>query len=240
MISAVIVAAGSSKRMGSGTDKLFLQIRGQPLVAHTWRRFDACQGIDEIVLVIREGMEPAFREIAAVIRARKPFRFARGGPERQDSVWNGIADVSPECEIVAIQDGARPCTPDELIMQAIGRAREFGAAVVAHRVSDTLKEGDATNLIKRTVDRSNLWAVQTPQVFHLEVIRKAMQAVRDQGLILTDDTSACELIGQTVALVESAAPNPKVTSPGDIPYIEWLLCEHAAANPAQAISSGIV
>lgn len=223
MISAVIVAAGSSRRMGSGTDKLLLIIRGQPLVAHTWQRFDACPRIDEIVVVVREGMEPAFREMAGLFRARKPFRFVRGGAERQESVWNGITAVSPECEVVAIQDGARPCTPDELILKAIERARETGAAVVAHRVSDTLKESDGNNTVKRTIDRTNLWAVQTPQVFRIEVIRNALQTVRERGAIVTDDTAACEWVGQPVALVESIAPNPKVTSPGDVPYIEWLL-----------------
>lgn len=223
MVSAVIVAAGRGTRMGPGVDKLFLEVAGRPVVAHAWARFDAAPGVDEIVLVVRAGMEDAFAEMAEELGARKPWRLAPGGAERQDSVWNGLSAVAAGTEIVAIHDGARPCTAAALIAATIAAARETGAAVAAQRVVDTLKEDDSGGRIARTVDRSRLWAVQTPQTFRLDVIRSALAAVRERGLHVTDDTAACELIGQPVALVESAAPNPKVTVPGDLPYIEWLL-----------------
>ena len=146
-----------------------------------------------------------------------------GGAERQDSVWNGLAALAPEAEIVAIQDAARPCTTAELIAATIQAAQETGAAVAAQPVTDTLKATDDGKTIARTVDRSKLWSVQTPQTFRVEVIRRALAAARAQNLNLTDDTAACELIGQPVRLVPSASPNPKVTVPADLPLIESLL-----------------
>src|SRR2546421_11951846 len=108
MTSAIIVAAGKSTRMGPNADKLFLQINGKAIVAHTWDRFDKADCIDEILIVIREGMQTAFTETAAKYRFQKPFRLALGGSERQNSVWNGLEVLSPTSEIVAIQDAARP------------------------------------------------------------------------------------------------------------------------------------
>lgn len=207
--------------MGPEVDKLFLEVAGRPVVAHTWLRFDRSREIDEVVLVIRDGLEGAFKEIGAALDLTKPWRAVVGGAERQDSVWNGLQAVSGD--LVAIQDGARPCTPDQVIHDTLAAAREMGAAVAAQRVTDTIKESEDSSFITRNVDRSRLWAVQTPQCFRLEVIRKALEAVRRKGVVVTDDTAACELIGQLVKIIPSASPNPKVTVPADLPYIELLL-----------------
>ncbi|MSR43520.1 MAG: 2-C-methyl-D-erythritol 4-phosphate cytidylyltransferase [Pedosphaera sp.] len=223
MVSAVIVAAGQGTRMGPGVDKLFLEVAGRPVVAHTWAQFDAAGCVDEIVLVVREGMRGAFEELARQHGFRKPHRFVLGGKERQDSVWNGLATLSLQTEIVVIQDGARPCADEALIAATIAAARRTGAAVAAQRVTDTIKESDGGTRITRNVDRARLWSVQTPQTFRVEVIRRALAAVRERGLHVTDDTAACEWIGQPVELVEGITPNPKVTTPADLPYIEWLM-----------------
>jgi len=223
MNSAIIVAAGKGTRMGARMDKLFLEVAGRPVVAHTWRRFNDAKCIDEIVLVVRAGLQPTFQELAEQFKFTKPFRLVAGGVERQDSVWNGLAALSPQTEIVAIQDAARPCTSEPLIAATIAAARETGAAVAAQPVTDTIKETNDGQTISRTVDRSKLWAVQTPQTFRVEVIRRALSEVRQRGLRVTDDTAACELIGQSVQLVASATANPKVTVPGDLPVIEALL-----------------
>ena len=207
--------------MGPDVDKLFLEVAGRPVVAHTWRRFDRCRDIDEVVLVIRAGLEAAFKEIGPALGLTKPWRAVVGGAERQDSVWNGLQAVSSD--LVAIQDGARPCTSDQVIHDTIAAARETGAAVAAQRVTDTIKESEDGSLITRNIDRSRLWAVQTPQCFHLDVIRKALEAVRRKGMVVTDDTAACELIGQPVKLVPGVHPNPKVTVPADLAYIEMML-----------------
>lgn len=232
MNSAVIVAAGSGTRMGPGVDKLFLAVAGRPVVAHTWARFDSAAGIDEVILVVRAGMEPAFAELAAPLGLRKPYRIVAGGRERQDSVWNGLQAVAPGCAIVAIQDGARPCTSAALITDTLTAARESGAAVAAQRATDTIKESDDGAFIARHLERARLWMVQTPQTFQLEVIRRALRTAREQGLTLTDDTAACELIGQRVRLIESATPNPKVTTRADLPLVERQLTHCHAGTPA--------
>ena len=153
----------------------------------------------------------------------KPFRLVAGGKERQDSVWNGLEALAKRCKIVAVQDGARPCTSHELIDATITAAREVGAAVAAQRVTDTIKESKDGQSISAHLQRNLLWSVQTPQTFRVEVIRRALGAVRSGGLLVTDDTAACELIGQPVRLVESSTPNPKVTLPSDLPHIALLL-----------------
>lgn len=223
MVSAVIVAAGVGKRFGPGVDKLFLEALGRPVVGHTWSRFDRVPCIDAIVVVVRGGMEPAFREIAAQLELRKPWRLVAGGAERQESVWNGLRATDEASEIVAIQDGARPCTDPGLIEATVKAAGVEGAAVAAQRVTDTIKLSEDGQRIQRTLDRSLLWAVQTPQVFRREVILRALGEVQRRGLQVTDDTAACELVGQSVRLVESKLPNPKVTYPGDVPLVEELL-----------------
>lgn len=209
--------------MGPNIDKLFLEVGGAPVVAHTWERFDEAECIDEIILVVRDGLQSAFQELAETLELQKPYRFAVGGKERQDSVWSGLQALAPATEIVAIQDAARPCTSAELIEATVDAAREMGAAVAAQRVTDTIKQSDDGQVVARHLDRSRLWAVQTPQTFRVEVIRQALSAVRKQGISVTDDTAACELIGQPVRLIESARPNPKVTVSADLHFIELLL-----------------
>ena len=223
MISAIIVAAGKGTRMGPQVDKLFLELNGCPVIAHAWRRFEEAECIDEIQIVVREGMQAAFAALAEKCKFKKRFRLVAGGKERQDSVWNGLEALSPDTEIVAIQDAARPCTSPALIAATVAAAREIGAAVAAQAVTDTIKESRDGKLIERTLDRSRLWAVQTPQTFRVEIIRQALSEVRRRGLLVTDDTAACELIGQPVQLVLSAQLNPKVTRPEDLPCVEALL-----------------
>ncbi len=175
------------------------------------------------MLVVRDGMQKQFAELAAKFHFQKPFCVAVGGAERQDSVWNGLEALSLKTEIVAIQDTARPCASEALIAATIAAARETGAAVAAQPVTDTIKESADGKTIARTLNRAKLWSVQTPQTFRVEIIRRAISAAREKNLIFTDDTAACELIGQPVRLVSSPTPNPKVTVPGDLPFIETLL-----------------
>jgi 2-C-methyl-D-erythritol 4-phosphate cytidylyltransferase len=221
MNAAILVAAGKGVRMGA--DKLWLEIAGRPVVAHTWKNFNDAKCVDEIILVVLDGMQKQFLELAAKFHFQKPFHIVAGGAERQDSVWNGLGAISSKSEIVSIQDAARPCTTEALIAATISAARETGAAVAAQQITDTIKESADGKMISRTLDRSKLWSVQTPQTFRVEIIRRAISAARQKNLIFTDDTAACELIGQPVQLVSNATPNPKVTVPGDLPFIETLL-----------------
>jgi 2-C-methyl-D-erythritol 4-phosphate cytidylyltransferase len=223
MVSALIVAAGRGTRMGQNVDKLFLELAGGPVLAHTWNRFEQASVIDEIVIVAREDAQSQVRRLAERYGFRKRFRLVAGGKERQDSVWNGLLQLDPVSEIVAIQDAARPCVSHELIAATVDAARQTGAAVAAQSITDTIKESADGKLVERTLDRARLWAVQTPQTFRVEIIRRALSAVRERGLHVTDDTAACELVGQPVQLVVGTRPNPKVTRPEDVPYIELLL-----------------
>src|SRR6266446_2792359 len=149
MTSAIIVAAGKGTRMGPKVDKLFLELNGCPIA-----------------------------ELAQKFQFTKPSRVVAGGQERQDSVWNGLEALSPGADIVAIQDAARPCTSSILITNTIEAARRVGAAVAAQPVTDTIKESADGKLVERTLDRSRLWAVQTPQTFRVEIIRHALSEVR--------------------------------------------------------------
>jgi len=223
MNAAIIVAAGQGTRMGPGVDKLFLEVAGLPVVGHTLKRFGESPDIQELVVVTREDQQSTFEELLGALRLNKPFRVVPGGKERQDSVWNGLDALSSQSELVAIQDGARPCTSASLIAATLAAARETGAAVAAQRVSDTIKQSEDGRVISKHLERARLWSVQTPQTFRVEIIRRALAAVRQRGLSVTDDTAACEAIGQSVRLVESAAPNPKVTVPADLAYVGMLL-----------------
>lgn len=223
MTIAVMVAAGRGTRMGPNIDKLFLEVAGRPIVAHSWRRLDQAPSIGAIRVVVRDGMQVEFAKIAAEEGFQKPFELIAGGKERQDSVWNGLSGLPGGTEIVVIHDAARPCVSVDLIERTIVEARRHGAAVAAQRMTDTIKASDDGCTISEHLDRARLWSVQTPQTFRLEVIMAAMQAVRERGLAVTDDTAACALIGQSVRLVDSPVPNPKATSPSDLPYLEVLL-----------------
>lgn len=236
MNSAIVVAAGRGTRMGNGVDKLWLNLAGRPVIAHVWDTWDRLAEVQEIILVTRPENAAALRDLAQRAGFRKPFRLVAGGPRRQDSVWNGLQAVGPESELVAVQDAARPCTHPDLIRACYEAARRTGAAVAAQPVVDTIKESPDGRFVTRTLDRSRLWAVQTPQTFRVEVLRHALAEVRQRGLEITDDTAACELIGQPVELVFHPAPNPKLTRPEDRPYLEWLLSrkppEPDSAHPA--------
>jgi 2-C-methyl-D-erythritol 4-phosphate cytidylyltransferase len=223
MVTALIVAAGKGTRMGPLVDKLFLEINGRPVIAHTWQRFENTSSVQEIVVVVRDGMQRSFEELAGKYKFNKPFQLVTGGPQRQDSVWNGLEALSPGTDIVAIQDGARPCTTPKLITATIEAARESGASVAARLMTDTVKESLDGKFINRTLDRSQLWAVQTPQTFRVEIIVRALTEVRKRGLLVTDDTAACELIGQPVRLITGIEPNPKVTHPDDLEMINLIL-----------------
>jgi 2-C-methyl-D-erythritol 4-phosphate cytidylyltransferase len=176
-----------------------------------------------LILVVRAERRPEFESLGQRFGFRKPVRFVDGGRERQDSVWNGLLALDATTELVAIHDGARPCTPRELVERTIERARLTGAAVAARRVTDTVKESGDGEQVLRTLDRTRLWTVQTPQAFRVSVIREALARVREAGVQVTDDTAACEWIGQAVSLVESGALNPKVTVASDVALVSALL-----------------
>lgn len=215
MTSAVIVAAGSSRRMGF--DKLFANLAARPVIAHTLDAFLGHPAIDEVIVV----GSPENRTRLASLSPR--IRVVEGGPERSLSVWNGLSAVSPPCEYVAIHDGARPLIHPESISAGLRQAREHGAAALARPVTDTVKRADSSGLVIGSVDRSGLWAMETPQCFRLDLLRSAWEKVRHQGMVFTDEVSILEEAGFPVFLVENSRPNPKITFPRDLAMAERLL-----------------
>ena len=211
--------------MGKGSDKLFLEAKGSPIIAHAWRCFDQSPNIDEIIVVIRPEQEAAFRQTARWIGAMKPFQLARGGARRQDSVLQGLTMTNESACLVAVHDGARPCVSDRILADCFAEAGRWGAAIAAAKVTDTLKESDDGQRIRRNVDRARLWAAQTPQVFRREILMRALRCAQETGAQITDEAAAWELIGQPVILVENPDPNPKVTVKADLPFVEWLLSQ---------------
>ena len=228
MLTAIIVAAGTSQRMGF--DKLFADLAGRPVVAWSVSAFQACDLVGGIVLVTRPEKEAAFREMAQQWEWTKLRAILPGGPQRHLSVWNGLQTVAasmPEDagfgRFVAVHDGARPLVTPDMIARCLALARETGAACCAAPVSDTLKRADADGRICGGVDRANLWAMQTPQTFDLPQLLRAYRAVLDAGEVVTDETSAMERIGQPVALLNSGDFNLKITYPQDLELARHLL-----------------
>ena len=221
MNAVVIVAAGRGTRMGG--NKLFLEVAGEPVIAHSWRCFAESGLVEEIVLAIPEGEEAHFEEVARRIGSPLPHRLVPGGARRQDSVWNGLCATSERADLVAVHDGARPCLTSRILNDTFAAARRCGAAVAATPVVDTLKRANRNGSIAGTVDRTGLWAVQTPQTVRRQKLLDALRLARESGREVTDEAAACELLGQEVVLVPGESPNPKVTYPSDLPFIEWIL-----------------
>lgn len=208
--AAVIVASGSSRRMGF--DKLSAELHGRPVLAHTVAAFMATGGISRVVVVC----PPDRFRLLENKDFPKPLLRADGGDQRQDSVANGLAALDESDDLVAVHDGARPLIRPESIEECISAARLHGAAALAHAVAETLKRADAAGFSAGAVDRTDLWAMETPQVFRTDLLRRAYAALTASGGIATDEVSALEAIGVPTKLVTSAFPNPKITVPADI------------------------
>ena len=213
-ICAVIVAAGNSTRMMSGgASKLLMEIAGEPVLRHTLRAFDAADCIDEIVVVTRACDFDAVREAARGLR--KPVHLAEGGAMRQDSVANGVR-LCTDADYIAVHDGARPMITPALIGQVCTDAQRYGAATLAVPVKDTIKIASDKNFVEGTPDRAVLRAIQTPQVFHLPLYKKALELAAAAGKQYTDDCQLIENAGGTVYLTMGDYRNIKITTPEDL------------------------
>lgn len=224
--SAILLAGGSGRRMG-GVDKLMIQVGGMPLLRRVLRAFSDCPAVDRVVLVAREDRIPEYAGLASSWGFAKVSAIVAGGAERQDSVWSGLEALVPPPDIVLVHDAARALVTPDLIGRCIAAAVEFGAAIPAARVSDTIKRvaaGDEAQ-IAETLDRSLLRAAQTPQTFRYELIRAAYEPLVRQRLLVTDDAAAVERAGHPVRLVDSDATNLKVTRPDDVLLAETVLSQ---------------
>ena len=220
LCSAVVVAAGSSTRMG--TDKLMLTLGGIPVIVRTLKAVEAAPSVDEIILVTREDMMVPLSQLCQEFALTKVTKVIRGGKTRTESVRLGTLEASGDAQVIAIHDGARPLVTTEIIENAIAQALESGAAAPAVPVKDTIKVAQK-GVVESTPDRASLFAVQTPQVFEASLIRAALQKALDDGAKLTDDCSAVERLGMKVVLTEGNVRNLKLTTPEDILTAEALL-----------------
>jgi 2-C-methyl-D-erythritol 4-phosphate cytidylyltransferase len=219
-VGAIVAAAGRSERMG-GRDKLFAVVGGRPLLAHTLDAFDACRGVDTVVLVLSpENMERG-RGLVAEAGFSKVATVCQGGRRRQDSVRNGLEALA-SCQWVVVHDGARPLVTAELIERGLEVAKETGAAIAALPIGDTVKEVEPPDIIGRTLARGRLWAAQTPQVFRYDILREAYQLAQAEA---TDDAALVEKLGHRVKVFEGSPRNIKVTTAADLALVEALLAQ---------------
>ena len=220
--TAVILAAGLGKRMQAGHNKQFIEICGQSVLTHTLTVFAEIPEIAKIVLVVRAGEEDTCRNMIPEIAESKTV-LAIGGKERQDSVHNGIRAITWECEYILIHDGARPLITEEVIRRTLLAAQNSGAAICAVPVKDTIKQADSDGNVLATIPRESLWAVQTPQVFRADLIRRAYENAYVHNHYGTDDASLVEYLGEKIKIVTGDYENIKITTPEDIPTAEQIL-----------------
>ncbi|MDF1823168.1 MAG: 2-C-methyl-D-erythritol 4-phosphate cytidylyltransferase [Verrucomicrobiales bacterium] len=220
-ISAIIVAAGSSRRMGF--DKLAADLAGESVLSRSILAFQACPEVVEIRVVTSAEKLDAVTADAERLGITKFVEAIEGGAERHLSVNAGLSRVGPESDLVAVHDGARPLVSPEAISQCAAVAMETGAASLAHRIADTLKRADAEGDVCGAVAREDLWAMETPQIFNVSLLRRAYAEVLAQGALVTDEVSAIEALGEKVRLVENREPNLKITVPADLLVAEAVL-----------------
>ncbi len=217
MLTAIIVAGGSSRRMGF--DKTFAPLAGQPVIAYSIAAFEQTDSVGAIILV---GRADRLAELKELVSAKVTAVIA-GGDRRQDSVACGLAQLEPETTFVAVHDAARPLVRPELIEQIYRLSREHGGAASAAPVIDTLKRVNPEHEVVGGVDRAGLFGVQTPQIFRRDLLEKAYYAVREAGIEITDEISALEHVDGKVVLLPNEAPNFKITYPVDLELAEFLL-----------------
>jgi 2-C-methyl-D-erythritol 4-phosphate cytidylyltransferase len=228
-LSAVVVAAGRSQRMGF--DKLLTPLAGCPLLLHTLERLFLTEAPREIVLVVRPGSEAEMAQVIAPLGRNDSIRLVPGGAQRQDSVQNGLQAVAASSEFVMIHDAARPFVTKELIDTVLAAAKLSDAAVCGAPCSDSLKEVGEDGLVTRTVDRSRLWTVQTPQIFRTQLLRDAYRGALATGAVFTDDTAVVEAMGHPVRIVLYHGINLKVTTPMDWKIAEVFLAGADSDSP---------
>ena len=216
---AVIVAAGSASRMG-GIDKVMAPLKGEPMIVRTVRTFQQCDPISEIVIVTRPDLIVPIMDLCHDFS--KVRMVVAGGSSRQESVERGLGALSDRVELAAVHDGARPLISWQVIDRTVRAANTYGAAAPAIPVKDTIKVVNG-GIIIATPDRSKLQAVQTPQVFDIDLLKGALKQAKDEGAALTDDCSAVERLGMSVKIVEGDERNIKVTTPLDLKIAELFL-----------------
>jgi len=220
-VGAIIPAAGRGKRIGASVPKQFLEIQGKPLLHHTLTVFASCQLIDYVVLVMpradADEMGEEWLNKYEIVR-----EVVVGGEQRQDSVYNGFNSLEKGTDIVVVHDGVRPFTTPQMITATVEAAQQYGAAITAIPVSDTVKQA-VDGFVKQTVPRDGLWRVQTPQAFQCRLLQKAFKKAKQDSYYGTDEGSLVEYLGERVKIVPGSELNIKITEKEDLVLGESLL-----------------
>lgn len=223
-VTAIILAAGKGTRMKGDSNKVFLKLK-KPILGHTIHAFEKNEQITDIIIVANESEIETVENIVTTHNFSKVTKIVNGGDTRQESCYNGVYACG-DCDIIIIHDGARPFVRQDTINESIKDSDEHGVSVVGVPTKDTIKVIDKDSFVSKTLDRSKLWSVQTPQTFKAEIIRKAHEKALDDGFIGTDDTSLVERLGYKVKLTMSHYDNIKITTPDDLFMAEKILKEN--------------
>lgn len=223
---AIIPAAGIGARMQADRAKQMLELGGVPLLVHTLRRFEECDAVDQIVLVLQPDFTAEVLGLVSRFGLKKIARVVAGGPQRQDSVYRGIQVLSEtKTGVVAIHDGVRPFVTSAEIHSVIERAKKMGAALMALPATDTIKQV-RSGRVQRTLDRKYIYHAQTPQAFQFPIIREAYEKAYADGFIATDDSQLVERLGRRISIVEGSSLNIKITRPIDLRLAEVILADY--------------
>ena len=224
MISAIILAGGKGKRMGSAISKQFIDIKGKPIIYYTLKKFSENKKIDNIIVVLPEDEVKYFKENILKKYELRINKIVIGGKERQDSVYNALKSLkNSSTDIVLIHDGARPFISERIINEGIKFAEIYGAAAPGVMPKDTIKVKNEKNFSVDTPNRANLVSIQTPQVFKFDEILECHEKIRYNGVMVTDDTMVVEKYGYSVYLYDGEYTNIKVTTPEDLILAERLI-----------------
>lgn len=226
-VAALIPAAGEGRRMGGAMPKQFLPIGGRAILAHTLDIFETSPLIDEVWVVV-SGRQRHLCETGIIQRYgfKKVKGVVAGGQTRQESVWQGLQQISEACQLVVVHDGVRPFLTECLLQQTLEVASRYGAASAAIPLKDTLKRVSKSGTVEVTIPREDLWRIQTPQAFHRIVLREAFQQARQKGFEATDEAGLVEALGYPVKIVQGLEHNIKVTTPDDLIFCETYLRSH--------------
>ena len=223
---AVIPAAGIGSRMNADRAKQMLELAGVPLLVHTLRRFEACDAVHQVILVLQPNLTSDVLALISRHHLKKIARVVGGGAERQDSVYRGLQVIKPETAgIVAVHDAVRPFVRPEEIRLVIERAEATGAALLALAATDTIKQVKGGR-VGRTLDRKRIYHAQTPQAFRYDIIRAAYDRAYTEGYWATDDSHLVERAGHRVSVVEGSPLNIKITRPLDLRVAEAINQEY--------------
>ncbi len=223
-VTALIPAAGMGKRMGKAIAKQFLPLGDKPMLAHTLLAFQRASEVDEIIPILsQEDLEACLQEIIERYHITKVKTLVVGGKERQESVANGLHKLEKDASVVLVHDGVRPFVTSEMIKETVDHAKKGECVTVGVPIKDTIKEVNEKGMVRQTLERSRLWAIQTPQAFPVKTLKQAYEEASRQRLYGTDDATLVERAGGAVKVIMGSYENIKITTPEDLLLAEEIL-----------------